>query len=135
MLLHLERLEEAEAALGSALSLALPHGTPARSEIRAALALTHAAGNDVTAARELLAQIDTEADPFAAGLVHAALGEIDEALDLFGSVREWGFASTPQVRYFFPEVLGPLRQNPRFEEIIRQVNRSVGKEPGGTERD
>ena len=127
-LFHLRRLEEAEAALGRALDLALPHGAPSHPQIRAALALTHAAAGDRSAARELLARIDTEADPFAAGLVHAALGEIDEALALLGSVREWDFASTPQVRYFFPDVLGPLRRHPRFDEILRQVDRSVGIE-------
>ncbi|MEE8368883.1 MAG: protein kinase [Thermoanaerobaculia bacterium] len=127
VLFHLNQLEEADAALGRALSLALPQGTPARSEIQAALALTHAAAGDRAAARKLLAQIDATAEPFAAGLVYAGLGEIDEALDRFDSVREWGFGSSSQVRYFYPEVLGPLRMHPRFEDILRQVNRSWGK--------
>lgn len=131
-LLHLGRLEEAEAALDRALGLALPHGAPARAEVRAALALVHAARGDRAAARELLAQIDAEADPFSAGLVHAALGEAEEALALLASVREWPLAIVSQLRYFFPEVLGPLRQHPDFADVLRQVDRSVGRPPQAT---
>jgi TolB-like protein/Flp pilus assembly protein TadD len=128
-LFHLRRLEEAEVALNESLSLALVGGTPSHTEIRGALALTYATTGDAAAARGQLAQIDTKVDPFAAGLAHAALGEVDKALILFSSISEWGFASSSQIRYFFPEILGSLRQHPRFEEILRQVDRSWGKEP------
>jgi TolB-like protein/Flp pilus assembly protein TadD len=126
VLLHLDRAAEARTSLEKALDLALPQGTPAHSEIRAALAIAHAADGDLSAARQQLSMIDATEDPFAAGLAHAALGESERALTLFAAVEQWGYTSTPQIRYFFPRQLGPLRQDPRFAEVLRRVDRSFG---------
>ncbi len=125
-LLHLARWERARVALERSLELALPDGTPSHSEIRAAIALGHAKAGDRTAALELLEQIDTAADPFSAGLVYAALDEVDRALTYLGSIERWEMAAIPKVRFFYPEVLGPLRERPEFREILRNVDGSVG---------
>ena len=129
-MLHLNRAVEARAALERALQLALPHGTPSHAETRAALAIAYATSADPALARQQLEQIDAGEDPFAAGLAHAALGETERALELLAAVDEWGYTSTPQVRYFFPRQLGPLREDPRFAEVLEQVDRSFGKRPG-----
>jgi hypothetical protein len=118
---------EAGISLNQSLELALEDGTPSRSEVLAALALSDAATGDLGAARSRLDEIDPSSDPYAAGLVFAALGEPDRALEFFALVEEWGFTATPQVRYFFPDVLGPLRQDSRFESVLEQVNRSFAK--------
>ena len=125
-LLHLERTDEARVALERSLELALPSGIPSHSEIRAALALGYTAEGNRSAARELLEMIDGAADPFAAALVHAALGEVDRAIALLSSVGHWEPKAIPQVRFFFPEVLGPLRERAEFERILRKVDQSIG---------
>jgi tetratricopeptide (TPR) repeat protein len=118
---------EAGISLNQSLELALEDGTPSRSEVLAALALSDAATGDLGAARSRLDEIDPGSDPYAAGLVFAALGEPDRALEFFALVKEWGFTATPQVRYFFPDVLGPIRQDSRFAGVLEQVNRSFAK--------
>ncbi len=126
-LLQAGRAEAAARSLERSLELALPEGEPSRQQVLAALALVDVARGDLEAARGRLDEIDSATDPYAAGLVLAALGETDRALELFAAVDEWGFTSTPQIRYFFPEVLGPIRQDPRFEPALEQVHRSFAR--------
>lgn len=124
---HLGRFTEAETALETSLSLTPREGkTPTRSEIRAVLAVVSAARGQTDRARQQLEQIDGDAEPFSAGLVLAALGEQDAALEAFERVSDWGQLSTEYLRYFFPDVLGPLRQTPRYRELLRQADRSWG---------
>jgi tetratricopeptide (TPR) repeat protein len=128
-LLHTGNVAEAQHALGRSLELALPEGTPSRAEVLAVLAVADSATDDPDAARARLDAIDCVADPYAAGLVYAALKDTDRALEHFGSVEEWGFTSTPHIRYFFPDLLGPIRQDPGFAPVLEQVDRSFGREP------
>lgn len=127
---HLGKLDEARAAFERALPLVPPGGTPSHTEIRAALAVTRAATGDMDGAREFLVRIRGAGDSFSRGLVHAALGEADAALELFEEIEEWGSFATDHIRYFFPEVLGPLRDDPRFGAILRAVDRSWQRGPG-----
>ena len=126
VLYHQRRLAEATTALRNALPLLPPQGTPTHAEVRAVLAVTHAASGDDAQARELLAQIEETHAPFSAGLVCAALGKTDAAFDAFERVRDWSSFSTEHARYFFPDVLGPLRETPRYEQLLREVGRSWG---------
>lgn len=41
-------------------------------------------------------------------------------------IGNWGDYSTTFIRYLFPKVLKPIREEEQFEEIIEQVNRSWG---------
>ena len=126
-LLQAGRAEEAGRSLERALELALPEGEPSRQEVLAVLALVDAAKGDPEAARGRLEEIDPGSDPYVAGLVFAALGQTDRALELFAAVDEWGFTATPQIRYFFPDVLGPIRRDPRFAGVLEQVQGSFAR--------
>jgi len=94
--------------------------------------VTHVASGDTTTARELLAQIEEAQAPFSEGLVHAALGADTAAFDAFARVSIWSSYMTEDFRYFFPDVLGPLRDDPRYQERLREVNRIWGLDPGGS---
>ncbi len=125
-LYHLGRFTEAKSVLRN---LSVPW---AGSGPLATLALAHVAYGDSAGARELLARIEGAADPFAAGLVYAALGEDEDAFDAFQRVDRWSDWPTLSVRYFYPDVWGPLQDDPRYEELVREVDRAWGLEPGGS---
>ncbi len=128
VLFHLDRLAEAKSALEIALSLVPPQGTPNHAQVLAILAVIQVASGDSVGAGDLLAQIDATVDPFPAGLVHAALGEHEEAFEAFRRVGEWGQISTEMLRYFFPTILDPLREDPRYDELLREADQSWGLE-------
>lgn len=127
VLYHLGRHAEATSAVREALSLAGPSGTPTRAEVQALLALTHVANGNDERAHALLAQIEETAAAFSIGLVRAALGQIDAAFDAFSKVQAWGSFETEHVRYFFPSVLAPVREDGRYEQLLSEVN--CGWEP------
>jgi hypothetical protein len=131
---HQQRHTAAASSLQQALALVPPRGTPTHDEVRAVLGATHAVSGDATRARELLAQIDAVEAPFSAGLMHAALGDPQAALDAFERVEDWGSFETEHVRYFFPDALGPLRNDPRYDALIQTVDRSWGVTPDGQPR-
>lgn len=130
-LLHLDRPAEARAAFEQTLPLVPPEGAPTHAEIQAALAVGHAASGDTARAREILDRIDALSHPFSAGLIHAALGEEDEAFASFARVRDWS-TFTEHARYFYPDVLASLREDPRHRELVRAINRAWGLEPDGS---
>lgn len=95
----------------------------------AMLALADAAEGDTGAARRRLAGIE---HGFWAGLVHAALGDLDAAFAFFDQDAEdaprgpWYVTAW---RYYFPDVLGPVRGDPRFAALMRDVRARWGIEP------
>lgn len=120
---HRGETERAKSSAHQALRLVPPHGSPTHAEVRALLAVIRSAAGDESGARELLSRILDQGTGFAAGLVHAALGEAERALEAFEAVEEWGSFGTENLRYFFPEVLGPLRKDPRYRRIVDAVDR------------
>ncbi len=129
---QLGRPGEAISVYSQALRLVPPEGAPSHAEINAALAISHVATGDVRATREFLDRIDEASHPFSAGLVHAALGRRDEAFALFEQVREWDSPATEIARYYSPDVLGPLRADPRYGRLLRRIDEAWGL---GTGRD
>lgn len=127
---HLGRFEEAKQLL-EGLSVEWTGFGP-----EATLALAHVASGDAAAAREMLAEFEKAGDAFAAGLAHAALGEQDRAFESFEEIERWGhwrgYWPTLSVRHLYPDVLGPLREDPRFDSLRREVNRSWGLNPDGS---
>jgi TolB-like protein/thioredoxin-like negative regulator of GroEL len=85
------------------------------------LALSLIATGDEVAARQLLAQIEGGGDPFSTALVYLALGEHESALDGFERVKRWHAWPVLAMRYFFPEVLGALAANDRYQEFFEQM--------------
>lgn len=129
---HQGRFVAAASSLQRAQSLVPSQGTPEHTETQAVLAVTYAVSDDERRARKLLHQIDETTAPFSAGLVLAALDDADAAFEAFNRVGDWGSFETEHLRYFFPDVLGSLREDPRYDELVRTVNRSWGLKPDGT---
>ncbi len=77
-------------------------------------------------ARELLKNFQQSGDSFEAGLILAALGETDAAFAAFEQIEDWGFWPTQAIRYFFDRSLQDLREDPRYADLIEQVDRSWG---------
>ncbi len=92
----------------------------------AVLALARVATGDSASARELLGRLSEVGQPFSVGLVHAALGEEQAALLAFQEVGRWSSWPTIATRYLFPGVLGPLRRDPRYRQLLDEVDRSWG---------
>ena len=125
-LYHVGRLAEAKSILRD---LSVPW---AGSGPLATLALAHVATGDTTRARELLDHLREVDQPFNMGLVLAALGEEELAFEAFQEVDRWGYWPTLAARYLFPGVLGPLREDPRYDRLLREVDRSWGLNPDGS---
>lgn len=102
------------------------------------LALMEIAEGDTARGRAHLSQIrrewgsEVDGRHVAEGLIHAALGEREEAFAALQEVDEWPPILTGIVRYLYPDVLGPLRDDPRFRELIREVDRYWGLDPNGS---
>jgi TolB-like protein/Tfp pilus assembly protein PilF len=123
-LFHLGRFAEAISVLEN---LATPW---AGSGPLATLALAHVASGDTAEARNLLAPIEDSGDLFAAGLVHAALGEMDDAFAAFQTVGRLSAWPTLSIHHLYKDVWGPLQGDPRYQELVRKVDRDWGLEPG-----
>ena len=132
ILYHLHRPSEAASALTTALRFTQPQGTPCHPEVEAALALARMADGDAQAGTALLARIDSVDHPFSTGLLHAAMGNDEAALEAFESVRDWRSFSTEHIRYFFPDVLGHLRDSGRVDGILQRLDRAWEAELPGS---
>lgn len=122
ILYHLGQLDDARAALQPARSLVPPRGTPSHAEIEAVLALIGIATGDRAAGAAALERIDE--DVFSAALVHAALGDAETAFAVLERVNDWRSFSAEHLRYFFPAILDPLRNDRRFIGVIERLDRS-----------
>jgi len=121
---HLDRYEDARTLLTS---LSVPW---AGAGAEVTLLLTHVKqGRDADA---LSSEVKQYGDRFAIGLAHAALGRTEKAFAAFEGIEEWGYWPTLALRYYFPDVLGPLRDQPRFESLMRRVNQQHGLNPDGS---
>ena len=92
----------------------------------AGLALTNVAMGDLSAARQVLADIEDREDYFSIGLIYVALGEKELAFEAFNKVEGWGPWTALAMRHFFPEVLGRIADDPRYQELLNKMNRSWG---------
>ena len=129
---HQGRSVAAVSTLHRALAQVAPGGLPRHSEIQAALGAACAAAGDDEQARTWEVKIDETRDPFSAGLLRAALGDKDGAFGAFERVGQWASFETEQLRYFYPEALGPLRADVRYEKLIQRVDQNWGLAPDGS---
>ncbi len=125
-LYHLGRMAEAKSILQD---VAVPW---AGSGPFATLALAHLATGDTARAREMLDRLREVDEPFEVGVVHAALGEQEMAFEAFREVDRWEAWPILAARYLYPEILGPLRDDPRYDQLLRSMDLAWGLT--GTER-
>jgi tetratricopeptide (TPR) repeat protein len=93
-----------------------------------ATALSQAAAGDHAAARQYVAS-RLEAggeETFYAGLVLAALDDFDRAFEVLGDTLPLGWSEILCLRYALPASLAPLRENIRYRELIRKLDRDWG---------
>ncbi len=119
-LYHLGRMAEAKAILQD---LVVPW---AGSGPFATLALAHLATGDTARAREMLGRLREVDESFEVGLIYAALGEPEMAFAAFQEVDRWEAWPLLAARYLYPEILGPLRDDPRYDQLLRDMDRSWG---------
>ncbi len=89
-------------------------------------ALIHAVEGHERLARRALESFAKRGNWAAVGLLHAAFGEPDQALDALGRVQRWSYWPTLTVHHYYPAVLGPLRRDPRFKSIVGAVREAWG---------
>jgi adenylate cyclase len=93
------------------------------------LALAHVGEGDSDAARSILAGIDALAHPFAAGVVHAALGEIEQAFEAFRRIDEMSAWPSLAIHHYYRTVWQLVRDDPRFEDLLAVAYRSWRMQP------
>jgi len=125
-LYHLEKYSEAEFAFNETLKLISSNGPPFRTEIWATKALIYVAYGNKQEASNLLEKIKIREDYFCAGLIESALGNSDEAFKLFDKTEKFGPFTTPMCRYYFPEILEPIRNDIRYEKLLKKISHSWG---------
>ncbi|TVR33796.1 MAG: hypothetical protein EA390_03685 [Balneolaceae bacterium] len=125
-LYHLGKYSEAEFILNQTLELIVPKGSPVISEVWAVLALAKIAMGKKKEVNSLLEELKNSKDYFCAGLVESAMGNYDEAFTLFEKTDKFGPFTTPMCRYYFPEVLRPVRDDSRYNSLIVQIEKSWG---------
>lgn len=95
------------------------------------------AAGDTAGARERAARYEELDASFAAGLLHAALGNRGRAVEDFRAFLEsdrtvFHGGQTIRLRYFFPQALASFREDPRYRDLIREYNRAWGLNPDGS---
>lgn len=128
-LYQLGRLDEANRVLRG---LEVPWARSAPAGLRA---LIHVARGDTASARVTLRRIGQGGESaFYVGLTRAALGADDTALSLFEQIDGWGRSPhlawpNLSLRYLFPQVLGPLRDEARYRVLLSEITRAWGMDP------
>jgi hypothetical protein len=86
--------------------------------------MAQALSGDRGQAEEGLSHFQTKGDLFAAGLLHAALGAPDTAVEHFLRVEDWSYWPVFSVHHFYPEALRPVRADSRFREVQKAAEES-----------
>ncbi len=126
VLYHSGKLKEAVSAFQKTLSIVPVRGTPGQAEVKTSLAFTFFALGEPEFGRELKNQIFGRIDPFPLAMLQVLYGEMDKAFETFSRVQNWSSFATEKIRYFFPEVLAPLRKDKRYKGLIMQLNEAWG---------
>jgi DNA-binding SARP family transcriptional activator/TolB-like protein len=96
-----------------------------------------AAAGDTAAASEVLAEIDESRTPLVAAIAQSFAGRQERAFELLEDAyprteRPWDLPFTVWLRHLWPERLEPLREDPRYERFIREMNTYWGLNPDGS---
>ena len=95
------------------------------------MALARLAAADTVEATVLLSRITELGDPFAAGLVLAAMGDKEAAFEAFQSMDHWADWPTLAVHHLYPDIWATLGGDPRYDELVSGVARAWGLAPDG----
>ena len=101
------------------------------------MALASVGMGNLERARSLVAKLEARGSQFGTGIVNAALGESERGLeqmtavmlDADRSIHSGGLAIP--FRYYYPDMLAALRDHPRYQESIRELNRFWNLEADG----
>lgn len=95
----------------------------ARPRHRGWLALAHAAAGDTARALELADRVAAAGHGYGEGIAHVGLGELEDAFEAFRRA-DWNSMHTPALRYH--PALAPVREDPRWEALVGEVDRVWG---------
>jgi len=92
----------------------------------ATLALCHIMIGEIDKAKKIKKELEDKGDLFATGLIEATLGNKDRALNLFEQIDYWDDWETLSIHHLYPDILGPLKKDPRYKKIRKKVYKSRG---------
>lgn len=96
---------------------------------RLTLALAHVAAGDHGTARRLCDEFVRVEDPYAAGLVHLALGERRLAESSLRCVTCWDYWPALSLHHFYPDVFATIRGDPLHAWMLHQVEQWWQRDP------
>ncbi|MDZ7694290.1 MAG: hypothetical protein U5K69_24745 [Balneolaceae bacterium] len=67
-----------------------------------------------------------------ASFVYVAINEVDVVFKTLPKVESLSLDQIYTIRYFFPDRLKAFREDNRYEDLIRQVNKDWGLNPHGS---
>jgi len=97
----------------------------------ATLALSYIAVGDEASAKNILTDIGDAVDPFAAGLIHAGLGNRDRAFELFFDINKLGYWPCLAVHNLYREVWDQFQHDPRYHDLVHFALKSWNVNPKG----
>ena len=90
---------------------------------------------DTSVAREYLAEIQEKDNFFSEAMLYVALDEHDSAFKTLTEKVEkeqWYTWQTAAIRYWHSDIMNPIRRDPRYEKLIRDLNTYWGLNPDGS---
>lgn len=124
MLYHNQRYEEALEVLAIADSLI---GREAQSvwlpDVASLLALTRMAIGESSEEYPYMGEEAMDIKPFWIGIQQAAMNDREAALNSFDEIKQFSMWPNLSLRYFFPDILGPLRSDEQYEALLKRMNR------------
>ncbi|MDX1641513.1 MAG: tetratricopeptide repeat protein [Balneolaceae bacterium] len=136
-LTHLGRYEEAIEIAQNELSM-LSDKSSERVEWetnvwKSYLVVLEAAVGDTSQAQERFNELQSkQIEPVFLALCQAALGNSDKVFESLNNVREWGWIETLTIRYSTHDSFSQIKNDPRFNDLIREVNEYWGLNPDGS---
>ncbi len=97
----------------------------------AVLALALIGAGDATGARRVLGTIDRDGYPFAAALVHSALGEAEEAADAFDRISVVTAWPSLAFHHYHRDVWRSIAGTAAYRRLVRTAHRSWRLDPPG----